>query len=145
MANFMDELAPGSRHTWRDLCQKEKPMVGTDALLMGTWREAIIAAVACEKAGRAGRYADGPAGQVLDFLMEQGYSKFTAAAEKTEEAAHSGRIRPAGGGSGGGSGGSGGGGRHVGPHGPSCYRKNPEHFKEYSHPWHEGKERNGRR
>lgn len=115
-------------------------MVGTDALLMGTWREAIIAAVACEKAGRAGRYADGPAGQVLDFLMERGYSKFTAAAEKTEEAAHSGRIRPAGGGSGGGSGGSGGGGRPMCPHGPSCYRKNPEHFKEYSHPWHEGKE-----
>jgi len=104
MANFLDELAPGSRHTWRDLCEREKPTVGTDALLMGQWREAIIAAVACEKAGRGGRYADGPAGQVLDYMMERGLSKFMKAAEKTEEAAHSGRIRPAGGGGGGGGG-----------------------------------------
>ena len=73
--------------------------MGTDALLMGSWREAIIAAVACEQAGRAGRYADGPAGQVLDFMMEKGHTKFAKAAEKTEEAAHAGRIRPAGKGS----------------------------------------------
>ena len=75
--------------------------MGTDALLMGSWREAIIAAVACEKAGRAGRYADGPAGQVLDYMMEKGHTKFAKSAEKTEEAAHAGRIRPAGGGGGG--------------------------------------------
>ena len=30
--------------------------------------------VSARQTGRAGRYADGPAGQVLDFLMEQGFS-----------------------------------------------------------------------
>lgn len=136
MANFMDELAPGSRQTWRDLCDKEKPAVGTDALLTGIWREAIVAAVTVEKAGRAGRYADGPAGQVIDYLMERGFSKFSASAEKTEQAAHEGRIRPGGGGGGGSSG-----GKPVCPHGSTCYRKNPEHFKEYSHPWGEAKDK----
>ena len=59
MANFMDELATGSRHilslqfsqpafgalenlssgrTWRDLCKKETPTVGSDGMLQGVWR-----------------------------------------------------------------------------------------------------------
>mmetsp|Transcript_38598 Transcript_38598/g.86291 ORF Transcript_38598/g.86291 Transcript_38598/m.86291 type:complete len:519 (+) Transcript_38598:52-1608(+) len=93
MANFMDELATGSRKTWKDLCKKETPTVGSDGLLKGPWREAIIAAVACEKAGKAGRFADGPAGQVLDYLLQRGFNKLFVNAEQTEEAAHAGRIR----------------------------------------------------
>ncbi|CAE7250100.1 casA [Symbiodinium sp. CCMP2592] len=94
MANFMDELATGSRRTWRDLCKKETPTVGSDGMLQGSWREAVVAAVACEKAGKAGRFADGPAGQVLDYMLERGFNKFYTNAEQTEEAAHAGRIRP---------------------------------------------------
>ncbi|CAJ1440356.1 unnamed protein product, partial [Effrenium voratum] len=131
--HFMDDLVPGSSKTWKDMCKKETPTVGTDGVLLGPWREAIIAAVATEKAGHGERYSDGPAGQVLDYMMERGFSKFHASAEKTEQAAHEGRIGPGGGYS---AGGGGGGGRSpVCPHGPSCYRTNPDHFKEYSHPW----------
>lgn len=145
MANFLDELASGSRRTWRDLCSRETPQLGSDQLLIGPWREAICAAVACEKTGRAGHFADGPAGQVVDYLMEKGFTKYQRAAEATEAAAHEGRIRPAGG-TGSASAAidawAGSSAPHVEkplcPHGKKCYRKNPEHMKEYAHPWQEG-------
>jgi len=135
MANFMNDAAPdGSR--WKDFCSKESPKVGTDGLLTGRWRDAIVAAVAVEKAGGSRRYADGPAGQVIDYLCHKGFGKFRQNADATEQAAHAGRLRPPT------SGHPSSGGypdtRPVCPYGTGCYRKNPIHFQEYAHPWKEG-------
>lgn len=131
MANFMDELVPGSRFTWRDYCDRETPRVGTNSFLTGPWGDAIVAAVACEKAGKACNFSDGPAGQVLDYLLQRGHKTFLRAAEVTEEAAHAGRLRL--------TGGPRGDPRPICQFGPSCYRKNPEHHNEFAHPWLEEK------
>ena len=42
-------------------------------ILISVFRLTASFSFACKaKAGRAGRYADGPAGQVIDYLMESG-------------------------------------------------------------------------
>eukprot|EP00928_Gymnodinium_smaydae_P067216 TRINITY_DN5015_c1_g1_i1.p1 TRINITY_DN5015_c1_g1~~TRINITY_DN5015_c1_g1_i1.p1 ORF type:complete len:542 (+),score=101.10 TRINITY_DN5015_c1_g1_i1:91-1716(+) len=128
MANFLDELAYGSSETWRDYCDRKKPEIGANGMLVGPWADAIVAAVHCEKQGGARRFADGPAGQVIDYMHDRGHGKFGEAADRTEEAAHAGRLsapsRPPD-------------GRPICKYGKDCYRKNPEHLKEFAHPWQE--------
>lgn len=47
-------------------------------ILISVFRLAASFSFACKaKAGRAGRYADGPAGQVIDYLMESGALPWT--------------------------------------------------------------------
>eukprot|EP00401_Gymnodinium_catenatum_P076387 CAMPEP_0117470840 /NCGR_PEP_ID=MMETSP0784-20121206/7424_1 /TAXON_ID=39447 /ORGANISM="" /LENGTH=597 /DNA_ID=CAMNT_0005264943 /DNA_START=42 /DNA_END=1832 /DNA_ORIENTATION=- len=131
MANFLDETATGSRDTWRDVCKRQSPQVGPNGYLTGPWADAIVAAVACEKAGQAGRFSDGPAGQVLDYLQHRGHQKLMKAAEATEEAAHAGRLRPPSSASKPQEGAS----RPECRYGASCYNRDPEHLKKFSHPY----------
>lgn len=124
----MDELADG-RRTWKDLCRNEVPRVGPNGVLIGPWGDAIAAAVRCEQTGQMFRFADGPAGQVLAYLQNKGHGKYMKAADATEAAAKN-VCRP-----------SAPPGRDTRPvckYGPSCYRKNPDHLKEFAHPWLEG-------
>lgn len=94
MANFVDELAPGSSNTWRDICQSAEPGVDGSGFLIGPWGDAIRAAVACEQQDPnwEQRFPDGPAGNVISLLMEQGHEPFEEAASRTEEACKSGSI-----------------------------------------------------
>ena len=147
MANFIDELAYGSRETWRDQFDKGPPKVGPDGFLTGPWGDAIVAAVAAEKKGDAARrFSDMPAGQVVDYMLSNpAFKKYQKAADATEQAAHAGKLRPPA-------------GPPTGPpvaaarpaavpmarilpvcqYGPKCYRKNPEHLREFAHPWADG-------
>lgn len=132
MANFMDETAPGTRQTWRHLCDQEAPVIGPKGHLGGPWGDAILAAVQAEKRGESRRYSDGPCGQVLEYLWQKGYKgRIHKAAEDTEAAAQSGALQPAvqqrqs----------AGADPRPVCKFGSSCYRKNPEHLREFAHPW----------
>eukprot|EP00927_Polykrikos_kofoidii_P035888 TRINITY_DN30389_c0_g1_i1.p1 TRINITY_DN30389_c0_g1~~TRINITY_DN30389_c0_g1_i1.p1 ORF type:complete len:524 (-),score=83.64 TRINITY_DN30389_c0_g1_i1:26-1597(-) len=135
MANFMDCLAYGGRRTWRDLCQNETPSLDGGGCIAGPWGDAIVAAVQCEKRGEGGRYEDGPAGQVLEFMAKIGHGKHMRAAAKTEEEAHAGRRHISGAAAATECVSSAGVAKPVCKYGPTCYRKNPEHFAEFAHPW----------
>lgn len=86
MASYMDELAPGSGQTWRDVCTSE-PIVGDDGILQGPWGDAIRAAVQYEQQnpGWEDRFPDGVVGSVISCMGECGYNDQIEAAGRTEE------------------------------------------------------------
>jgi len=136
MANFMDESALGSRQTWRNFCDQEAPVIGPKGVLVGPWAEAIVAAVQVEKRGESRRYSDGPCGQVLEYLWQKGYTgHIHKAAEDTEAAAKSGALQSAVQRRESASRQTGADPRPVCKFGPSCYQRNPEHLREFAHPW----------
>eukprot|EP00928_Gymnodinium_smaydae_P016657 TRINITY_DN16288_c0_g1_i1.p1 TRINITY_DN16288_c0_g1~~TRINITY_DN16288_c0_g1_i1.p1 ORF type:complete len:388 (-),score=74.48 TRINITY_DN16288_c0_g1_i1:324-1433(-) len=96
---FLLELAYGGPQTWSDHCGGQEPVVDANGLLAPPWGDAIRAAVLYEKAnpGFASdpRFADdGPAGQVVNFLCEQGFEAYQEQAGRTEQAAQNMQAAP---------------------------------------------------
>jgi len=94
MTNFVDELAPGSDQTWRDICQGAEPRQDNSGYLVGPWGDAIRAAVAYEQQNPNWQenFPDGPAGNVINLLNEIGHEGSVDTASRTEEACRSGNL-----------------------------------------------------
>jgi len=76
-----------SNGTWKDLLRDIPPEVDGDGALTGPWGDVMFDAVRVESTvpDFQGKYGDGPAGQIIDFLVECGHEGDVGAAEKKEE------------------------------------------------------------
>eukprot|EP00930_Biecheleria_cincta_P028202 TRINITY_DN19671_c0_g2_i1.p1 TRINITY_DN19671_c0_g2~~TRINITY_DN19671_c0_g2_i1.p1 ORF type:complete len:490 (-),score=73.79 TRINITY_DN19671_c0_g2_i1:104-1573(-) len=83
--SFLNRTADGTQATWRSRLQGVEPCVDANGFLSGVWGEAIVEAVILEHTGEG---HDGPAGHVIDFLVERGYGRFEKAADKLENRSH---------------------------------------------------------
>jgi len=92
---FLERQACGGSTTWQQLLAQTEPKIDNQGILVGTWGDAIKAAVEFEQQNPSWPYwgwPDGPAGQVLSYLNELGFEDYSDAGNKAEEAAKAGQL-----------------------------------------------------
>lgn len=81
--------------TWGQILDKAVPAIGSQGTLVGPWGDAIKAAVEFEQQNpdwSTWGWSDGPAGQVLSYLVAKGFEDYSDAGNKTEEMTKSGQM-----------------------------------------------------